>query len=106
MPLETSRSIKHVVQQQAFKIDMEVKVTFNPTNKILKQAEEGDEYQASVRVSIADKGFTVTDMMAKGEDFTDMCNRLTKLAIFKLADNLYPSKKVEQVSFKTLKDKK
>jgi len=106
MPLETSRSIKHVVQQQSYNINMDVKITFNPQNKILKQADEGKEYEGTVRLSIADKGFTVSGMIEEGEDFTDMANRLTKLAIFKLADSLYPSKRVAQVQFKTREEKK
>lgn len=105
MGLETSRSITHIVQKQSYHIDMEVKIAHNPGNKILKKKEAEMEYEGSVRLTIADKGFTISGMMEPGEDFSDMCNRLTKLAIFKLSDSLYPSKRVQQVKFKTIKEK-
>ena len=105
MPLETSRSIKHVVQNQSYNINMEVSITHNPGNKILKKKAMEMEYEGKVRLSIADKGFTVTAMMEEGEDFGDMSNRLTKLAIFKLADSLYPSKHVNTLKFKLVKEK-
>jgi len=106
MGLEASRSITHIVQKQTYRIDMEVKVVHNPGNKILKKKDAEMEYEGSVRIAIADKGFTTSGMMEPGEDFTDMLNRLTKLSVFKLSDNLYPSKRVQQVKFKTIAEKK
>ena len=72
----------------------------NPQNKYLKKDQVEKEYEGSVKVKIADKGFTVSDKMAEGEDIKDLSNRLTKLAIFKLADSLYPSQHVNHIKFK------
>jgi len=94
MALEISRPVRHMVQKQTFKIDMEVRVLFNPQNKLLKKAEERMAYEGSVSMKIADKGFTITSMIEEGEDYSNMSNRLTKLAIIKLADSLYPAKTV------------
>jgi len=105
MAIETSRSIKHEVQNQTYAINMSISIMHNPRNKVLKKKEQEMEYEGKVRLSIADKGFTVTAMMEEGEDFGDMSNRLTKLAIFKLADSLYPSKHVNTLKFKLVKEK-
>ncbi len=105
MGIEYSQSIRHTVQEQSYKIDLEYKIIHNPGNKKLRKADVEKEYQGTVKLSIADKGFAMTSMLEEDEDFHDMMNRLTKLAIFKLTDSLFPSKRTVEMKFMKPKKK-
>jgi hypothetical protein len=94
---EISRSIKHATQSQQFVINLNVKIEHNPMNKILKKKAVEQEYYGTVSAKISDKGFTVSGKLDEDEAIGDMMNRLTKLAIYKLADQLYPSEKSHKI---------
>jgi len=100
MGLPVSRTISHAVQQQTYNLDMEIKILHNTGNLILKKNQSDAEYTGSVKIRVAGKTLATSDKIEEGETLGDMCNRLTKLAMFKLADNLYPSTRVSKLTFK------
>jgi len=106
MPLQVSRPISHSVQSQTYKIDLETKILFNPGNKLLKKSQESLEYQGIVSISVSDNKIVKSDFLCEGENYFDLINRVSKIAVLSLMDKLFPSDKLKEIAIIDLKKKK
>ena len=100
---KVSRPVSHCTQRQSYVVKMESKIMFNPQNKLLRKGEEAQEYEGTFSLSIAGKGVTITDKMHDGENFTDMMNRVGKIAAYKLLDTLFPTDRAKELKPKKSK---
>ena len=94
-----SRAVRHVVQNQQFPIDMSIRVTQNPQNKLLRKKDKVP-YEVHVSMKINDKGYTTTERVKEDETFTDALNIISKTVAYKLIDSLFPSEKAKYINVK------
>jgi len=89
--MDESLSVKHVVQSQTYVMKIHVSITFNPQNKRLTEEEAVLEHQGNVVIDLGGHSFGVKGFIREGENYSDLTNRLMKVAILKASNKLFPT---------------